>query len=153
MPNYVIGVSMLDADGDTSNVGFYATRADDAAALALAQGLAAAMDDISGSQVVSLNITSEATLPGGLKGAPAANSDNEIKGRFIFAAANPAFKARISVPGFLKDTLTVPGGDIDTADPLVFAFADTAVIGGGVTTSHYEDLTTLQKAYEAFGNR
>lgn len=153
MPNYIIGISMLDADGDTSSVQFYATRADDAAALALAQGLASAIDDISGSQIVNLGITSDAALPGGLKGAPVANSDNEVKGRFIFAAANPNFKARVSIPGFLKDTLTVVGGDIDTADPLIFAFADTAVIGGGVTTSHYEDLTTLVKAYEAFGNR
>jgi multisubunit Na+/H+ antiporter MnhC subunit len=150
MANFIIGLSLLDSDGDTSSMQVYYSGADAAAALAFGQGLASAVDDLTLSQVTGMSITQDAALPGGLKAAPAANSDNEVKGRFLFRSA-AGYPARISIPGFDKDNFTVVGGDIDTADPLVFAFAETAIVLGGATTSHFEDITALARAYEAFG--
>jgi hypothetical protein len=150
MANFIVGFSVLDADGDSSDVSIHFSGADLAAAQAFATGVVQAADTLIGGQVTEVRITQSMALPGGIKGAPVANSDNEVKGRFIYQSA-AGFKSRVSLPSFLKDTYTVVGGAIDTADPDVFAFNDTAMIGGGATTSHYEDLTALVSAREAFG--
>jgi len=150
MANFVVTYGILDGDGATSLVKSHLVAATVAAAATAAEALAVLIDDIVLGQIVSCSITAEEDISGwGLDSAPTAGSDNEVKGRFIFRDASE-FHARISLPSFNKDTFTLSGGGIDLGATQISDFV-TEFLASGWATSHYDDLTAVVKAYEAFG--
>lgn len=150
MANFVVTFSVLDEDGSTSSAKAHLVATDAAAALTKSEDLAVLMDDIVLGQIVGCVISQEADISGwGLDAAPAAGSDVEVKGRFIFRDAS-SYHARLSLPSFNKDTFTITGGGIDLGATQISDFV-AEFLGSGWATSHYDDLTALLKGYEAFG--
>lgn len=149
MASFLCGLTVLDADGHTSSVGIRLTAADFASATADIQALVAEIDTLILGKITGNTVTQDVALPGGLKATPVAGSDNEIKGRWIFGTAG-AYRLRISLPSFDKDSFTVIGGDINAADVDVLAFTN-LMLSAGWADSRYDDITSVLKGYEAFG--
>lgn len=152
MANFTWTLSMMDEDGHTSTMRGSMVRADLAAAQAALETIAETVDVLTGAKIVNAGITFELdTSAWTLKASAAANSDVEIGGRMIFRTLGN-FLSKLTVPGFLKDAYTVAGGLIDTASADVLAFISAIVTGGG-STSHWEDISTYQEGYEVFNGQ
>jgi hypothetical protein len=155
MPNFFGSAKWIDADGDTAVQEYQMIAADDAAALAAFLDMLQTQDVLTEAALVSATITSVIDVTNvalTLKDNPAANSDVEIGGRFVFrTSTSPRFYKEINVPAFKKNTYVVDK-IINAANADVLAFiAD--VVGGGFSTNHYEDLTAYLKGYETFNGK
>lgn len=155
MPNFTATAKWLDADGDSAVQNFEIVAADAAtAATALVEALQT-MDVLSEAACVYAALTqiidvTDALLT--LKDNPAANSDVEIGGRFVFrTSTTPRFYKEINVPAFKKNTYVVDKLIDNTHADVVAFLAD--IVGGGFSTNHFEDLTAYEKGYETFNGK
>ena len=152
MADFIISLSILDADGHTATLQHYVDAADADAAATRAAALAPIVDDLTGGQITQIGVIQVVDLPVGLKGAPAAGSDVEIKGKFVWNSAG-GFTTISSIPAFLKDAPhTVVGGDVNTANADILAYVN-EIVGQGYTDYRSADITSLRKGYEAFRDR
>lgn len=149
MANFVASITWMDEDQDVSIMKFHLVAATIAAAEAVVQNLAVAADAISGAYVIGVTISQVVDFSGwALKSAAVGDADVEIGGQFICRSAL-GFPAKITVPGYDKDTFSIPGGFIDMANALIINLTD-ILAGGEISTSHYELITNVQVGYETF---
>jgi len=165
MADFEWSITLIDANVPprSATVGGFFVAADFAAAQATIQGIAEAINDPTpagaGALPLTLGKITSVKLSQSLdfstwavRPTAAAGSENQKGGRFIFGTANPKFTNQMTVPTF-NEALKLPTGYIDTANPAVFAFADTAIVAGGGADNHYDDLTALLQAYYTYGGK
>lgn len=151
MANYAFTASWLDEDGDTSVMSGHLVAATEAAALTALQTMLTNADGLSLAKLVSVNLVLDVNISAWtLKAAPAADSDVEIGGRFVFTAVG-GFRTTLTIPGFDKNTYSAVGGQIPNVAP-VSTFVS-AVTVNDFSSSHYEDITALLEAYETFNGK
>lgn len=152
MPNYEFSATWVDADNDESVVTGFLTALSQAAAETALTVMLTNMDLLSDAALrqvtLSVPIDTDAWT---IKSAPVANSDVEIGGRFIFAAANIRYTKQITVPGFKKNDF-VTNKIINLANATVDQFVDSVLLND-FSTKHFEDLTQVVKGYEVFNGR
>lgn len=152
MANFTYTLTFQDEDGDVSTTSGSLVRADLAAADAAVQAIAEAAQVLSGASIVGAGVKFDLDTSGwSLDLSADVGSDVEIGGRFIFRTAG-SFLSNLTIPGFLKDTYATVGGAIDSAATDVLAFISAIVTGGG-STSHYEDLVSYTDGYEVFNGK
>lgn len=88
--------------------------------------VAAEIDAVSGSQIVEINVTIALTIPGGVKGSPAAGSLNERGGLISFDTTGPRADS-VRIPGIL--TTIMPG------DSFLLTQTDVAALITRLTTA------------------
>lgn len=153
MANFDASITVRDGDATESQVLLHGVFADIATAKTNLQSVAELMDDIILGKVVGASITETLDASGwSVKGAPDADSDVEIKGRFIFGTTNAKVKPRLSIPTFDKATHTVTGGsipfDLGGTDPVDLFLI--AMVDQNWTDYRFLDFNDVLKAYEEF---
>ncbi|MBN1285875.1 MAG: hypothetical protein JXB47_10795 [Anaerolineae bacterium] len=148
-----ITFSLQDSQGKKStasvNVPSATTEAD---TITFAQALAPLVDAITGSKITKMSLSTPITLPGGLKAAPVANSNNNAGALFQFITSGNHY-TRTRVPGFPSDKFVTGSQDVDLEDTDVVAFTGAMISGsGGVSPcdARDEDITAITFARELF---
>lgn len=148
----IISFSLLDDDGDTNSVPFYVDTGHTIGDYQLfVDSMAPALDDITGALITGASLTVNLTLPGPLKAAPVANSENQRGGNFSYLAANSRYKHSTRVPALLDTKFS--GKSVNTTDPDVQTFLTTMLTGVAPVIPRDRqgnDLTSLSAAVKAF---
>lgn len=153
MANFTWSLSFRDEDDNTSTMRGSLVAADLAAATAALETIAETASVLSGAAIAGAAITASIdTAAWTLNLSADVGADVEIGGRFIFRTAGSNFFANLTIPGFLKDTYALAGGLIDSAHADVLAFISAIVTGGG-STNHWEDLLAFTNGYEVFNGK
>lgn len=164
MANYKWSITFSDASTppQRATVEGYFVGADQAAALSYVQGIAEALNNpapagggalpLTLGKIVDVSISLSVDFSGWtIRPAAVAGAENQKGGRFLFATALD-YVSRMTVPTF-NEALKLSTGYIDIANPAVFAFYSTGVIGGGGADNRYDDLTVLNEAYYTYGGK
>ena len=149
MPNFIFRINISDLDGAIRTIVHHIVAADQATALGALDALISQVDTLCLGKIESAEFCIPHTLPGGLKATPSTGADVEVNGRFIWNVTG-GFITRVSLPTFDKDTYTVVGGSIDDTNSDVADYID-QVVNDGYTDDRWADITSLNRAYEAFG--
>jgi hypothetical protein len=153
MANFVVTAVWQDEDGDVGRSVFHVVGSTLADAESKSQNTLELADILSGAKLMSVSVAADIDISGWtLKASADVGSDVEIGGRFIFESS-AGYKAKISIPGFLKDSYTGLGGLIDTAQTAVSNFITAVTVTNALATSHYEDLVDFVLGYEIFGGK
>lgn len=152
MANYVFSVPVADEGGRMSSISGFLVAADDAAATAAIVSMLTDADVLIGGKIGEIaNLTKQIDVSAAtLKATAAAGSDRAKKAKFTFSDGAGHNKL-LTLPTFLDTIYGSPSRDIDTTDEDVAAFV-TEIISGGYTTNRFEDLTTIVKAVESYGD-
>lgn len=121
--------SLVDADGHSSTTSVRIpsdTDMDDA--IAFASDAATLLDAVIDGVITRVGISTNVTLPGGLKSAVTDNADVEVGATIIYGAGAPlTFKHRIAT--WRKDKIVDTGNTIKIGDGAVDAWIDMMVNG------------------------
>lgn len=165
MATYDFNLSFLDIGGVTSHAKGSVVGTDVANATTKIQGIAEALQDpdpagdasepaltlgalTGASIVIPLSIAGWA-----LNATPAAGSENQKGGRFIFNTAS-GFPTQITVPTF-NEFYKLSSGYLGHVDDFVglYNFVQTAMIAGGASDGRGSDITALLKSYFTYSGR
>lgn len=138
MALYNISYSLLDADGDTDTLAIKVKAENHTIAQIqeAAQDFAVKLDAVTGSQITDISVTLSASLPGGLKGAPEANIENQMGATLSFTLDNSPYRDSIRIPGVLpalfagKELITTQGAAVDQLVDMITT-GITVTTGGG----------------------
>jgi len=157
-----VSMVIADADGDKSVVDIDFSGAFTGDVVGLASNVWAILNPLVNGQLVGASVTLEADITDFVNAAPAAIADVQEKAEFVFKSLD-GFLKRITLPTFIETLFTSSGAGkvVDTTQTDVAAFItmmEGGVDDGGVTpveinptTSHFEDLTGLVSARQAWG--
>lgn len=148
MANFVFSFPVADEGGKKSVVSGHIVAADLAAFTARMTALLPLVDAITDGVITQeISVTQSVTLAlGGLKSAAGVGTNVKHKGKFTFASAD-GFPKLISIPAFDSVNFGTPEQAVDIdAQPVIDLVAE--FTGGGYSTSHWEDLTSLVKTAE-----
>lgn len=110
--------------------------------IAWLQGLAVSLDTVTEGKITKIRVSILIPLPGGLKTAAVADSDNEETGLITMQANGTAYAYGVDVPAFLQSKFT--GNQVNLTDTVVAAFTTylQTTTTGIVPTDKYKDALT-----------
>lgn len=151
MPLYQINITFRDEDNDSAAMQWNVNAADETAAVARANALAALLDALSGAAITGLAVSRNLSLAG-LQATPTAGIDIETGLRLIFGTDFAGVNPYVTIPGVLPSMVIPPG----VLDPAQTAWDD--LFTELFTTGDYEDyrgadLTVLRDNYEVFNGK
>lgn len=149
MPLFHAVFSVLDSEGRQATFEAHTDALNLTDATTRFQGVAEAADAIILGRIVDVSISQSVDITSWTLKATN-EGDRRYGGRFNFVTEG-GYSMRVTLPTF-DPAFTVEGTDaINQADPDVFSFWSTAMVGGSLSDYRGDDITSLRSAYEVHG--
>jgi len=131
--NIVFSVKDSESDSREASVPFFVPSGDTLAHYqTYADAAAEVLDNVIGSQIMSVQLVLDLVVPGGIKVAPAAASLNERGGLFVMTTSGP-YGDSFRVPAILPSIMA--GDEFDIAAGAANSFANFLIAGDGVVVT------------------
>jgi hypothetical protein len=152
MPNYRSTFTIFDSDGHESTRTWYLSAANYTAAVTATEDMLQALTPLlAGGFRAEYEVAEKFLLVDPLTYKMAADVGSEVEHLAVYSLNRAGGgKSTLTIPGFDKDTYTVPGGAIDRTDVDVVAF-ETELIDFGWQDYRAGDYIGVISAEEGFG--